>query len=455
MKLRTQLALIVGVVFVVGGGIIGGSSALIARQEAVDAMDVVLGDAISSVRNEPSQDVSAVLAFAETSPVPISAMIFFDDSEPVVLAEARDGDESVMFPNLSIAEVSQAAENPVDKSGVVQLRIVAYSTGNGEWLVVGSSKSSINNQFSKSLVRSLQISLLVAAFMVILVYWLIRRALLPIARVTGDARAISEGDLDRAIVPVVGNSEIGQLSTSLQEMVNSLRLAVEKTARSEELMREFLGDASHELRTPLTVIRGYVEILNSGQDLSDEQHERAMSRLLSESERMAKTINDLLLLAELGEVRHEMSDLVDISMLVANHVRDFSEQNTSRKVKSTIASDLKIVGNSEQLSRMISNVISNISRHTSDDVEVEVVLMEVDGKAILMFDDAGPGLSAELYARTKEGFQRFDRAHSKTGGGFGLGLSILSSIVRRHGGTLSLSPSPLGGLRTHITLNMS
>jgi two-component system OmpR family sensor kinase len=455
MKLRTQLALIVGVVFVVGGGIIGGSSALIARQEAVDAMDVVLGDAISSVRNEPSQDVSAVLAFAETSPVPISAMIFFDDSEPVVLAEARDGDESVMFPNLSIAEVSQAAENPVDKSGVVQLRIVAYSTGNGEWLVVGSSKSSINNQFSKSLVRSLQISLLVAAFMVILVYWLIRRALLPIARVTGDARAISEGDLDRAIVPVAGNSEIGQLSTSLQEMVNSLRLAVEKTARSEELMREFLGDASHELRTPLTVIRGYVEILNSGQDLSDEQHERAMSRLLSESERMAKTINDLLLLAELGEVRHEMSDLVDISMLVANHVRDFSEQNTSRKVKSTIASDLKIVGNSEQLSRMISNVISNISRHTSDDVEVEVVLMEVDGKAILMFDDAGPGLSAELYARTKEGFQRFDRAHSKTGGGFGLGLSILSSIVRRHGGTLSLSPSPLGGLRTHITLNMS
>jgi signal transduction histidine kinase len=170
---------------------------------------------------------------------------------------------------------------------------------------------------------------------------------------------------------------------------------------------------------------------------------------------MANTINDLLLLAELGEVRHEMSDLVDISMLVANHVRDFSEQNTSRKVKSTIASDVKIVGNSEQLSRMISNVISNISRHTSDDVEVEVVLMEVDGKAILMFDDAGPGLSAELYARTKEGFQRFDRAHSKTGGGFGLGLSILSSIVRRHGGTLSLSPSPLGGLRTHITLNMS
>jgi two-component system OmpR family sensor kinase len=454
MKLRTRLALLVGAVFVVGGGIIGGSSALIARQEAVDALDAVLGDAISSVKNDPTQDVSAVLEIAETSSEPISALLFFDDSEPLVLIEARDGTEAVAFPNLSIAEVTRAAEKPIDKAGVVPLRIAAYSTGNGEWLVVGSSMSSVNNQFGKSLIRSVQISLIIAAFMVVLIYWLIRRALLPIARVTRDARGIAEGDLDRAIVPVAGKSEIGQLSSSLQAMVDSLRTAVERTARSEALMREFLGDASHELRTPLTVIRGYIEILNSGQELSEEQRERAMSRLLSESQRMSQTINDLLLLAELGEVKHELTDVVDLSLLAANYVRDFSEQQKSRLVKSTIASDVSIVGNSEQLSRMISNVISNISRHTAADAEVEVVLAEVDGKAIIVFDDAGPGLSAELYARTVEGFQRFDRAHSKTGGGFGLGLSILSSIVSRHGGTLSLSPSPLGGLRTHITLNV-
>jgi two-component system OmpR family sensor kinase len=454
MKLRTRLALLVGAVFVVGGGIIGGSSALIARQEAVDAVDAVLGDAISSVKNDPTQDVSAVLEIAETSSEPISALLFFDDSEPLVLIEARDGTEAVAFPNLSIAEVTRAAEKPIDKAGVVPLRIAAYSTGNGEWLVVGSSMSSVNNQFGKSLIRSVQISLIIAVFMVVLIYWLIRRALLPIVRVTRDARGIAEGDLDRAIVPVAGKSEIGQLSSSLQAMVDSLRAAVERTARSEALMREFLGDASHELRTPLTVIRGYVEILNSGQELSEEQRERAMSRLLSESQRMSQTINDLLLLAELGEVRHEMTDVVDLSLLAANYVRDFSEQQKPRIVKSTIASDVSVVGNSEQLSRMISNVISNISRHTAADAEVEVVLAEVEGKAIIVFDDAGPGLSAELYARTKEGFQRFDRAHSKTGGGFGLGLSILSSIVQRHGGTLSLSPSPLGGLRTHITLNV-
>ena len=455
MKLRTRLALLVGAVFVVGGGAIGGSSALIARQEAIDALDGVLSDAIASVRNDPAQDVSAVIEIADSSPVPISALLFFDDSEPVILVESRDGSEIMRFPALSVAEVTRAAEESMNKSAETELRIAAYSTGNGEWLVVGSSMTSISNQFHKSLIRSVQLSLVIALFMVVLVYWLIRRALLPIARVTRDAQGIAEGDLDRELAPAVGSSEIGQLSTSLHAMVNSLRSAVETTTRSESLMREFLGDASHELRTPLTVIRGYIEILNSGQELSEEQRERAMSRLVSESQRMSQTINDLLLLAELGEVRHQMSEVVDLSLLVSNHVRDFSEQQKNRIVKSTIASDVKVEGSSEQLSRMISNVISNISHHTPGDAEVDVVVSTIDGEMNLVFDDAGPGLSAEMYTRTREGFQRFDRAHSKTGGGFGLGLSILSSIVQRHGGSLSLSPSPLGGLRTHITLKAS
>jgi len=454
VKLRTRLALLVGVVFIIGGGAIGGTSALIARQEAVGALDGVLNDAISVVKNDPAQDVSAVLAFADSSPVPISAMLFFDDSAAVVLVESRDGTETVRFPNLSIAEITRAAEQHISKSGLVKLRIASYSTGDGEWLVVGSSMTSINNQFGKSLLRSIQLSLLIAAFMVALVYWLIRRALLPIARVTQDAQAIADGDLDRELVPAGGRNEIGELSTSLHAMVNSLREAMESTAHSELLMREFLGDTSHELRTPLTVIRGYIEILNSGQELSEEQHERAMSRLVSESQRMSQTINDLLLLAELGEVRHEMSEAVDLSLLVTNHVRDFSEQQKNRTVKSTIASDVKVLGNSEQLSRMISNVISNISRHTAENAEVEIVLTHMDGNAVLIFDDAGPGLSSELYARSKEGFQRFDRAHSKSGGGFGLGLSILSSIVQRHNGVLSLTRSSLGGLRSQITLKM-
>jgi signal transduction histidine kinase len=238
-------------------------------------------------------------------------------------------------------------------------------------------------------------------------------------------------------------------------MVNSLKQAVLTTANSESKMREFLGDASHELRTPLTVIRGYIDILNSGQELTIEQRERAMNRLSSESLRMSETINDLLLLAEIGEIPIDNESSVDLSNILVNQIQDLSEQQKERVVKSTIASEVHVRGDFEQISRMIANVISNIARHTPKEAQVEVLLSRIDGNAVLVFDDAGPGLSDEMYARSHEGFQRFDRAHSKNGGGFGLGLSILSSIVQRHNGELSLSRSNLGGLRTQITLPLA
>jgi two-component system OmpR family sensor kinase len=249
-----------------------------------------------------------------------------------------------------------------------------------------------------------------------------------------------------------GKNEIAQLTESLTTMVNSLRDAVEVTTRSEIRMREFLGDASHELRTPLTVIRGYVDILNSGNELSQEIHDRAMHRLTSESLRMSQTINDLLLLAELDEVNHDKVDGVDLSAMVADHVQDLTVQQPQRRVSSTVATDVRVQGNRELLERIFSNLMSNIARHTNTDADVGVSLVEREGSAILIVDDAGPGLSTEMYARSFEGFQRFDKAHSQSGGGFGLGLSILSSIVQRHGGVLTMSQSPLGGLRTIVTI---
>lgn len=455
MKIRTRLAVLFGAMFIASGVIIGGSSALIARHEGVNQLDSTLSDALSSVENDPNQDVSGILTYAESSRVPISAMLYFDDSESVVLTEGKEGPNDLSFPQLELSEVTRAAEEPFSKSGIVDLRIAAFSSGNGEWVVVGASMTSVNQQFRESLSRSIQLSVAIAALMTLITYLLVRRALIPITRIAADAMSIADGNLEIELQSAKRGNEIGQLTNSLQIMVNSLKQAVLTTANSESKMREFLGDASHELRTPLTVIRGYIDILNSGQELTIEQRERAMNRLSSESLRMSETINDLLLLAEIGEMRIDDESSVDLSSILVNQIQDLSEQQKERVVKSTIASEVHVQGDFEQISRMVANVISNIARHTPKEAQVEVLLSRIDGKAVLVFDDAGPGLSDEMYARSHEGFQRFDRAHSKNGGGFGLGLSILSSIVQRHNGELSLSRSNLGGLRTQITLPLA
>ena len=452
MKLRTRLAILVGIVMIVGGGVIGGVSALVARQGAIKALDNTLGKAIDVVRLNSVGDVSMILDFAESSPVPMSAMLFYSDGEPVALVEGRVGNDDLTFPALSIKQVQKAPMQSQSLAGSIGIRMSALQTSSDEWLVVGVSTYEVGSQFGTAFRRNIELSLLIAAAMVALVYWMIRRELRPVAQLTQDARAIAGGNLSVMLSKESGKNEIAQLTESLTTMVNSLRDAVEVTTRSEVRMREFLGDASHELRTPLTVIRGYIEILNSGNELSQETTDRAMHRLTSESLRMSRTINDLLLLAELDEVSHDKVVVVDLSAMVADHVQDLMAQQPQRRVLSTVATDVRVHGNRELLERILSNLISNIARHTNTDADVGVSLVEQEGAAILIVDDAGPGLSTEMYARSFEGFQRFDKAHSQSGGGFGLGLSILSSIVQRHGGVLTMSQSPLGGLRTIVTI---
>lgn len=454
MKLRTRLAATLGVALVVSGVLIGGATAWLSRSDEIHRIDGLLEGITAKISADPTNDVETLLAAVETTPIPIIGEIYFADTDPFTVVEGVDGNKALLLPKLSQATINRAIEQPRTVDGVTSLRIRATASGEGQWIVIGTSLRDVNKQFIESLLQSLLISAGIALIAVFLTWFALRRELHPITQITESATAIASGDLGVELPVSARTNEVGELTSALRAMTNKLQAAVTVTLLSEQRMREFLGDTSHELRTPLTVVRGYVDILFSGQELSDEQRERAIRRLKSESKRMDVIINDLLLLAELGEVNQDKVDVVDLSTMVADHVRDLVAQQPLRRVSSTVATDVRVQGNSEQIERILSNLMSNIARHTNTDADVEVSLAERDGDAILVVDDAGPGLSTEMYARSSEGFQRFDRAHSQSGGGFGLGLSILSSIVQRHGGVLTMSHSPLGGLRTTVTLPM-
>jgi len=455
MKLQVKLSIVVGIVFTTGSLLINGSNSFISRSEGIKTQDKLLANALKTVRDSSSKDVSEVLLFAESSPAPLSASLYFDDSDSVVLIEGTDGTRVLNIPKLQTREVTDAAERPTNLGDPNEMRISALSIGNGEWLVVGLSISDVNQEFRNSLNRGLVFTLIIALLMTLLVRYLIKRALRPIEHIVEDAKMIAMGSLEIKLRKVKGDDEIAQLTNSLDEMLGNLQDAATSAKKSEILMKEFMGDASHELRSPLTVIRGYVEILASQKQISDEQRERAFYRLKSESLRMSKTIDDLLTLAQIGEIENNFSESVDLSALTEDLVKDLSDRNPCRVIHQNIAQKVLVSGNSEQLSRMIANLISNIERHTPEAAAVEVLLIDDQQFAHLYFDDAGPGLPADSYSRLNTGFQRFDKAHSKTGGGFGLGLSILSAIVKKHGGELRMSPSHLGGLRTQIILPTS
>jgi two-component system OmpR family sensor kinase len=311
---------------------------------------------------------------------------------------------------------------------------------------------SIDHQFGITLRQSVVSALIIALFVTLIINSLTRRELNVLVEISNDSKLIAAGNLEVLLPQVDRPKEVAELSAALHDMVGSLRRAIELASDSENRMREFLGDTAHELRTPLTVIRGYIDILSSGRELPTGQTDRALRRLSHESQRMSSIIDDLLLLAEMGEVTTSIDELVDFSSIIHQSAQDLAEQQPDRPVTENVTRDVLVQGNAPLLERLLSNLVANIRQHTSPTTPVMFTLTRHGNTVVLTVDDAGPGLSEQMYSRATEGFQRFDRHRSSLGGGFGLGLSIISSVVSAHHGTLHLNPSFLGGLQTRVVL---
>ena len=215
-------------------------------------------------------------------------------------------------------------------------------------------------------------------------------------------------------------------------------------------MQDFLGDAAHELRTPLTVVKGYAQLLE-GNKLEPERTALAFNRLNSEIKRMETLIADLLILAELGEENSDEFEQVNLSQLLFENIRDCSAVAPHLHIEQLIEEDVTLQGSEKYLQRFISNALTNIRVHTQGAIPVRVTLKN-SGEITLIIEDGGPGLPANSYGEEIQGLKRFDRSRSRESGGSGLGLSIMSAVIERHKGRLSLKRSALGGLAIEVQL---
>ena len=215
-------------------------------------------------------------------------------------------------------------------------------------------------------------------------------------------------------------------------------------------MQDFLGDAAHELRTPLTVVKGYAQLLE-GNKLEPERMALAFNRLNSEIKRMETLIADLLILAELGEENSDEFEQVNLSQLLFENIRDCSAVAPHLHIEQLIEEDITLQGSEKYLQRFISNALTNIRVHTQGAIPVRVTLKN-SGEITLIIEDGGPGLPANSYGEEIQGLKRFDRSRSRESGGSGLGLSIMSAVIERHKGRLSLKRSALGGLAIEVQL---
>ena len=447
MKLQTRLTIATAAVITIISLAIGSFAIISTQNLDISRVDKILDSDISQLKDNKTDPFSEAIYMSEISEIPLALGYIDPEGQLSVLDDSQD----ILKKAPSTGQMLDGLLIPVSY-GDPTIRFRTFQASENEFIIIGTSIAPIQGALTQKILLLLLFILVSIILAVIVTNIFIKRDLAKISQLIESATQISTGNTDVSIPERVGNAEIDQLTDALSKMVSALQTSVEVERAAQIRMQEFLGDASHELRTPLTVLKGYIELLSANESVTTDDRKKIFDRLNSESKRMESLINDLLLLAELGETSGYPFEEVNISVVLQNSVNDLVLLQPQRIIKKAIKSDIRINASSELIHQLIANITSNIRRHTPENAQVEISLNEVGNCVEIIFDDAGPGLPENAYKRSTQHFQRFDKSRDRQTGGSGLGMSIAFAIVKQHHGSMTLEKSPLGGLRTIIRL---
>ena len=443
MRLQTRLTLTTTAIIAVATLAVGGVSVIGGFNREVGQIKTSLAEDANGVIQAKGDALSTALMYGQQQDITV-ALLDINHNFTVI----NEGHVHLSSAPKMVV-LKEAAKYPILRTNGSQHYVLStVAIANGEWVVLATSyQSQLNALMQNQLWLYLSVGLAVLAAAVAIAF-LIRRDLRGIRKLVTQASEIADGKT-AAFETIDGAYEVNELSEALGSMVGQL------TAHSAEMQR-FLGDASHELRTPLTVIRGYLDLYASADLGSDRGRSfvvNSVPKLQAEVLRMQGLIDDLLLLAELGEPGGARNaEPVDLSTLLRDQTTSLLDLQPGRSVDLRITDGIEVLADRHLISQLLNNLFGNLRRHTGDDVALAIELTHHDGWANLTIDDSGPGLSPEAYQRGVGFFERFDPARSRENGGSGLGMSIMAGVVAKHGGSMRLEPSPLGGLRSIIRL---
>lgn len=278
-------------------------------------------------------------------------------------------------------------------------------------------------------------------------YFMARRAIAPIDRMTIAANRIDARRLDQRLEIANRDDELGRLAQTLNHMLDRLQ-------RSFSQMQQFTADASHELRTPLTVIRTEAEVALRKPPGEGETQE-LLGNVLEECQRLTWITDQLLTLsredAGLAQPAREPVDLSKLVRDVAETMRPIAESKNQKLVISANGAAI-MVGDPVRLRHVIYNLVDNAIKYTPPNGRLEIAVATLPRSVRLSIKDTGVGISPEHLPHVFERFYRVDKARNRVEGGAGLGLSIVQSIVQAHGGQVRIESQP--GVGTHCTVQL-
>ena len=283
---------------------------------------------------------------------------------------------------------------------------------------------------------------LLAPVLMLIVWWVVGRAIGPIERVRRQVAARRPDDL--APLPTAG------LPAEVRPLVGEMNGLLTRLSAAWDALTHFTADAAHELRSPLAALRLQAQSLQRAPD--DATRAIATERLLAGIDRATRLVEQLLALAR-QEGAGEGAELVslDLTALARNALADAEPEAARHAIALTLdAPTAHVVLRADEaaLAVLLRNLLGNALRHMPPGGQVRVGVREEASVIDLTVEDSGPGIAPDERARVLD---RFYRVPGTPGHGSGLGLAIVRAIAERHGAALTLDASPtLGGLRVML-----
>jgi signal transduction histidine kinase len=304
---------------------------------------------------------------------------------------------------------------------------------------------------------------------VLLTYFIVR----PIDRLRMASERLAAGRLGTS-VPVQGAAEVARLAATFNEMAAQLRAdraalqdrledlertTAELTNAQEQLMRSarlaavgrLSAGVAHEIGNPLAAIRGLLDLLQMG-DLDPEEEREFIGRIQRETERIHRTIRDLLDFSRSEPAdRDRIESSADLAEVVSDTVKLLDRQNRFREIELALALDHdlpRVRGDEERLRQLLLNLLFNAADALGGKGRVEVRATNGGGVVQLTVEDDGPGIDREILNQIFDPFVTTKPA----GQGTGLGLAVCHTIVERLGGSISAANREQGGAVFEVRL---
>ena len=303
------------------------------------------------------------------------------------------------------------------------------------------------------LLRSVIATTIIILLSSVCTYFLTKKTLTPLQKLTSEVSQIQAQNLSTQLAVPNSKDEIAQLTSSFNEMLARLDNAF-------STQKQFSANAAHELRTPLAVLQTNLEVFEKKQEPEMVEYRQLFTMIKEQTARLSQLVGTLLDMTNLKSVPRtdhvSLEELVDEVFCdldpvaekagISIHFDDSSSQDLYTDVHTPDASTLNnnilnITGSYVLLYRAVYNLVENAIKYNRPNGSVTVSVREQNGQAMILVKDTGIGISPENQKKIFDPFFRVDKSRSRAMGGAGLGLALVDSIAREHGGSVKVLES--------------